>query len=206
MKFKLVPVVNIKKFDFNGQVYDLTVEKTHTYNIEGIVVHNSSCVTRRVTGHGVPQLSAIVDIAALKKEFKFDLIADGGCRESGDVAKALACGADAVMLGGMLVGSFETPGQIIQGQKVYRGMASREARLDFDENLSNDYTPEGVAMMKPVTGPVGDIINQICGGLRSALSYTGATNLSEFRNKVKILQVTPSGNEEGHPHGLKGSK
>jgi IMP dehydrogenase len=160
------------------------------------------CTTRRVTGHGVPQITAIAEVAELKKDFKFDLIADGGIRDSGDIAKALAFGADTVMIGSLFATTTEAPGTIMQGQKIYRGMASREARSDFDPELPTDYTPEGVAIMKPMTGPVSLVVNNLNGGLKSALSYSGSNNLTEFRQKVRFMLITGASHIEGTPHGM----
>lgn len=165
------------------------------------------CSTRRVTGHGMPQVTAILDCARVKEKFpNVTLIADGGIRDSGDVAKAIALGADMVMIGSLLAGTTESPGTILGGRKVYRGMASREAREDFDPNLPTDYTPEGVSMMKPLTGPAKQVIDGLVGGLRSAMSYSGAHNLQEYREKAKFMFITNASHVEGTPHGLLGNK
>lgn len=165
----------------------------------------SHCTTRIVTGHGVPQISALLEAVAVKRHFpNLKIIADGGIRNSGDIVKSLAMGADYVMLGSLLAGSLEAPGDIINGYKAYRGMASRESRLDFDPNMSLDYTPEGVASMRPVTGPVKHTVNILAGGVRSGLSYSGSKNLKEFRKKVRFMVVSSSSQIENTPHGLKG--
>jgi IMP dehydrogenase len=163
----------------------------------------SMCTTRLVTGHGVPQASALIEVVRLKKYYpNLKIIADGGIKNSGDIAKALALGADAVMVGSLFAGCTETPGETINGKKAYRGMASREARQNFDPNLHNNYTPEGVATLKPHIGPVEDVIKGLAGGLRSALSYSGAYTLEEFRQKARLMLVTSSSYHEGTPHGL----
>lgn len=166
----------------------------------------SVCTTRVVTGHGVPQLTAIMDAAAVKNEYpNVGIIADGGIRSSGDGVKALAAGADALMLGGLLAGTDETPGNIrfIDNKKlkVYRGMASRRAQQDFRGYVSG--TPEGEETFVDARGPVKDILVEFVAGLKSGLSYTGASNLQQLKEMAQWIQVTSAGYKEGLPHGLK---
>jgi IMP dehydrogenase len=153
----------------------------------------SVCTTRIVTGHGYPQLSAIEEVAKVTNAW---IIADGGIRSSGDIVKALAVGADAVMVGGLFAGCHETP-----NKGTYRGMASAEAQVDFKGKVSNN-AAEGVAIAVDPKGYVGDVINELVGGIRSGFSYSGARTLKEFRSKAKFVKMTGNGLTESHPHAL----
>jgi IMP dehydrogenase len=151
----------------------------------------SVCTTRTVAGVGIPQWSAILECSAIKQEYpQTVIIADGGIRSSGDIAKALAAGADVVMVGHMLAGTDEAPGELLQpdvGDKTlfkrYRGQAS------FGTNDSH-YVKEGIEGLVPYKGPVAPIIDDIKSGLRSSMSYVGARNLVDFRDKTKLVQVS----------------
>jgi IMP dehydrogenase len=159
----------------------------------------SACSTRIVTGTGVPQLTAISQCADRADEIGVSIIADGGIKISGDIAKALGAGADAVMLGNMLAGTNETPGDMVvyEGKtyKEYRGMASKEAGSTF---------AEGVSGMVEAKGPVTDVLNEICKGLVSALSYSGASNLKEFAEKSLFIESAHSSTviRESAPHDI----
>lgn len=168
----------------------------------------SMCTTRLVTGCGVPTLTSVIDCATVG----IPVIADGGIRTSGDIAKALAAGASAVMLGQMLSGTTETPGEIVEDYtyeftgfkpsryKKYRGSASKESYEVQGKN--NHYiSPEGESTLVPYKGPVAGVLQQIEGGLRSAFSYVGANNLQEFRENAKLVQITAHGVAEGKAHG-----
>ena len=162
----------------------------------------SICSTRIQTGHGVPTLQSIVDCA--KSDRDAGLIADGGIKTSGDIVKALAAGADAVMLGSMLAGTEETPGAIQVGKdgkeyKLYRGMASRSAQLDWRGKSS---APEGISTTIRYKGPVNNVLQDIDGGIRSGLSYSGSRNLRELRAKAELIQQTPAGQQESSTHIL----
>ncbi len=165
----------------------------------------SLCTTRIVTGHGVPQLSAIEDVAELKSRFNFSLIADGGIRNAGDCVKALAFGADMVMVGSLLAGTDESPGQALTKDnklvKEYRGMASRAARNSVAKT-DTSYTPEGESTWVECKGPVSPIITQLTGGIRSGLSYSGAHDLKQFRENAKYVTITNNGIAESKPHLL----
>jgi IMP dehydrogenase len=158
----------------------------------------SACTTRVVSGHGVPTLSSIMNI---RERVAYNegpsLIADGGIRNSGDAAKALAAGAHALMLGRLLAGTKESPGEIIDGRKVFRGMASREAQEEGRGVVSGI---EGIATTIPFVGSVNDIINDFNAGLRSALSYTGVDNLIDFHNEAMYNRVTSNTLNETKPH------
>ena len=162
----------------------------------------SICSTRIVTGHGVPTLQSIFDVSYTTYETK--IIADGGIKTSGDMVKALAAGADFVMVGSMLAGTKESPGETLRDNsgkryKVYRGMASSEAQRDWRGKSS---TPEGVATTVPYKGSVRDIIQDIDGGIRSGLSYTGARSLSQFRSLCDFIVQTQAGQSESNTHIL----
>lgn len=162
----------------------------------------SICSTRIVTGHGLPGLQTIFDCARTDRDVK--IIADGGIKTSGDIVKALAAGADFVMCGSLLAGTSESPGQLVvlPGQppmKEYRGMASKDAQMSWRNRTS---TPEGVASYIPYKGSVSGIVQDLEGGIRSGLSYSGARNLTELRNKVEWARQTSAGTQESGTHIL----
>ena len=166
----------------------------------------SICSTRIVTGHGIPTLQSVFDIARTTYDTK--IIADGGIKTTGDMVKALAAGADFVMVGSMLAGTRQTPGQVftnVKGEsyKAYRGMASSQAQRDWRGKTS---TPEGVATTIPFRGDVLDIIEDIDGGIRSGLSYTGARSLGQLRAKCEFVVQTQAGQHESNTHILWRSK
>ena len=160
----------------------------------------SICSTRLVTGHGLPGLQTIFDCA--KTDRDVTIIADGGIKTSGDIVKALAAGADFVMCGSLLAGTTESPGDIVSlpdnsRAKEYRGMASKDAQLDWRNKSS---TPEGVASYIPFKGSVVNILRDLAGGIKSGLSYTGARNLTQLRNKVEWSRQTSAGTQESGTH------
>ena len=160
----------------------------------------SICSTRIVTGHGLPGLQTIFDCARTDREVA--IIADGGIKTSGDIVKALAAGADFVMCGSLLAGTEESPGQAISlpngsRMKEYRGMASKDAQLNWRKKTS---TPEGVASYIPYKGSVQEILQDLEGGIKSGLSYTGARNLEELRRKVEWARQTSAGTQESGTH------
>lgn len=161
----------------------------------------SVCSTRIKTGFGVPMLTCIQDCARCDRS----IVADGGIRTAGDIVKALAFGADFVMIGGMLAGTSVTPGDVItnkNGKKVkyYRGMASREAQLDFMGGMSDWKTAEGVTTAVAYREDETNIFSDIAGGLRSGLTYAGASNIRELQRKLDYVMVTPAGRIESLPH------
>ena len=163
----------------------------------------SVCSTRIKTGFGVPMLTCIQDCARTDRS----IVADGGIKTSGDVVKALAFGADFVMIGGMLAGTAPTPGEVItnaQGQavKLYRGMASREAQEEFLGQMHEWKTAEGVCTEVPYRDTHEQIIADIIGGLRSGLTYAGADSISELQRKLNYVAITPAGRHESLPHKL----
>jgi IMP dehydrogenase len=158
----------------------------------------SACTTRIVSGHGVPTLASILDIRSRAPyENSPALIADGGIRNSGDAAKALAAGAHAVMVGRLLAGTTESPGEVENGHKVFRGMASREAQEAGRGMVSG---VEGISTRVPFVGGVSHIINDLKAGLSSALSYTGVDNLFDFQAEAMYNRVTSTTLNESKPH------
>ncbi len=163
----------------------------------------SVCSTRIKTGFGIPMLTCIQDCARSDRS----IVADGGIRTSGDIVKALAFGADFVMIGGMLAGTESTPGEIITKEdgsqvKFYRGMASREAQEDFLGQMHEWKTAEGVSTEVPYRAAQEGIIADIVGGLRSGLTYAGADSISELQRKLNYVLVTQAGRIESLPHKL----
>ena len=170
----------------------------------------SICVTRVISGHGIPQFTAIQDVFEALPH-SVSIIADGGIRTSGDIVKALAAGAASVMLGNLLSGTDETPGEIVNiGGKLYksyRGMASKsanESRRKLDTAISNSFnsTPEGVEALVPYKGHVEKILTDLVGGIRSGLSYSGAMNISELQENAEFIQITNAGIRESNYHDV----
>jgi IMP dehydrogenase len=173
----------------------------------------SICTTRMVAGVGVPQLTAIANVAEALKGSNIPVIADGGIRYSGDIAKALAAGAHTIMIGSLLAGTDEAPGQveIYQGRsyKSYRGMGSLGAMGEgssdryFQEGAKGDkLVPEGVEGRVPYKGPMINIIHQLMGGLRSSMGYTGSVNIEAMRTKTQFVRITNAGIRESHVHDV----
>jgi IMP dehydrogenase len=175
----------------------------------------SICITRQVTGFGVPQLTAIMDCAEAAQALDVPLIADGGVRNGGDLTKALAAGASTTMIGSLLAGTEESPGASVvrdgRRYKVVRGMASLTANVDrkaLDQGgqIANDdwekVVPEGVEAVVPYRGHAADVLHQLVGGLRSGLSYAGATCLAELQANAEFIQITSAGVRESGPHDV----
>jgi len=175
----------------------------------------SICITRVITGSGVPQLTAVLDCAKIGNEHNIPIISDGGTRTSGDATKALAAGAHSVMIGGILGGTDESPGSTISKNgkrfKIYRGMASLGASLGRKSKDSgnagltddlNDYVAEGVEGMVPYRGSVTDIITQMTGGIRSGLSYCGAHNIQQKQKNAEFIKISRAGFAESQPHDV----
>ena len=164
----------------------------------------SICTTRIVSGVGVPQLTAIADAAEAAGDIP--VIADGGLRYTGDVVKALAAGASAVMCGSMFAGTLESPGEVIDGQKCYRGMGSVEAMQQgsadrYFQNGGGKLVPEGVVATVPFKGSVKDVLFQLEGGLRSGMGYTGSSTIEEL-HKARFIKISPATVRENHPHDV----
>lgn len=171
----------------------------------------SICTTRVVTGIGVPQITAIMNCAKVAKEHGIPVIADGGIKYSGDITKAIACGADIVMVGSLFAGTSESPGEeeLYEGRrfKVYRGMGSMGAmnagsKDRYFQEGAKKLVPEGVEGRVPYRGPLGDVAYQLMGGLRAGMGYVGAANIKELQKKAKFVKITGAGLIENHPHDI----
>jgi IMP dehydrogenase len=174
----------------------------------------SICTTRVVAGVGVPQLTAILDAAEVAQRNDVPVIGDGGIKYSGDLAKAIAAGAECVMIGSLLAGTDESPGEVYlyQGRsfKSYRGMGSvgAMARGSADRYFQQDIkdslklVPEGIEGQVPYRGPVGPILHQLAGGLRAAMGYVGAENISEFQKRARFVRISGAGLRESHVHDV----
>ncbi|MNJ44832.1 Inosine-5'-monophosphate dehydrogenase [compost metagenome] len=175
----------------------------------------SICTTRVIAGIGVPQITAVYDCANVAREYGIPIIADGGIKYSGEITKAIAAGAHAVMLGSLLAGTEESPGEseIYQGRryKVYRGMGSLGAMKmgSKDRYFQDDdkkLVPEGIEGRVAFKGPLSDTIHQLLGGLRSGMGYCGTKNLDELRNDTQFIKITGAGLRESHPHDVQITK
>lgn len=199
MKLKKIETIETKHYV--GNVYDLTVENDHSYNINGIIVHNSLCTTRIKTGHGIPNITSILDCVI---DSDIPVMADGGIRNSGDISKALGVGASCVMLGSLLAGTKESPGKIISIRdgslyKKYRGSASLETKSTHGQATKHI---EGESTLIPFKGGVSYIIESLNDGVKSALSYSGCRTISEFNEKATFVEITNSGMAESKAHLL----
>jgi IMP dehydrogenase len=176
----------------------------------------SICTTRVVAGVGVPQVTAVWDAAQALAGQEIPIIADGGLRNSGDIAKAIAAGADTVMLGSMLAGTDEAPGEVIVAQgerfKEYRGMGSlgamkarsfsKDRYFQGDVEDVDKLVPEGIEGRVPYKGPLAPIVHQLVGGLRQAMGYCGSATIEEMKARTRFTRITPAGLHESHPHGV----
>jgi IMP dehydrogenase len=174
----------------------------------------SICTTRIIAGIGVPQISAIFDVSTALKNTEVAVIADGGIRFSGDIAKAIAAGADSVMLGSLFAGTEEAPGKVelFQGRsfKTYRGMGSigamterEDANRYMQEDVAADkLVPEGIEGRVPYKGLVLNVVNQLIGGLRQSMGYIGCKNISEMHKKSQFVEITNAGMTESHVHDV----
>ncbi len=171
----------------------------------------SICTTRIISGVGMAQFTAVQEVAEVCRPRGVTVIADGGIRYSGDIVKALAGGADCVMLGSLLAGTAESPGNMVKWQgrtfKEYRGMGSLKAMRKgagdrYGQNSSGKLVPEGVEARVPFKGPLSDVVFQLMGGLRSGMGYVGANTLTELRSKARFVRITAGGLKESHPHDV----
>jgi IMP dehydrogenase len=174
----------------------------------------SICITRNVAGSGVPQLTAVIECAEAARQYGIPIIADGGIRQPGDLAKALAAGAQTAMIGSLLAGTDESPGLMMTRKghryKASRGMASREANIDRKQREGDDvtqeeieeYVAEGVEAAVPYRGRAREVLNQLVGGLQSGMSYSGAHSIEELQQKAIFVRMTGAGLKESGPHDV----
>jgi IMP dehydrogenase/GMP reductase len=198
-------------------VYDIEVDcDTHSFIADNAIVHNSICTTRVVAGVGMPQITTIYDCAVAAARHGVTVIADGGVQQSGDIAKAIAAGADVVMIGSMLAGVDESPGEVVfdHGErfKEYRGMGSLGAMktrsFSKDRYFQGDVTeepklvPEGIEGRVPYKGPISNVLYQLVGGLRAAMGYTGSGSIADLKERSRFVRITAAGLRESHPHDI----
>ena len=212
-KFKNLIVGNVATGDAAKELADNGAD-----TIKVGIGPGSICTTRVVAGVGMPQFTAIQNVSSAIKNYKVRVIADGGIRYSGDIAKAIGAGADMVMIGSLFAGTDEAPGEIFyyQGRsyKSYRGMGSLSAMARgsadryFQEDIKDNLklVPEGIEGRVPYRGPVKNIINQLVGGLKASMGYIGAKTIDELKKKAKFVQITNSGIKEGHVHNVQITK
>lgn len=174
----------------------------------------SICTTRVVAGVGVPQITAVLNCVEAAKKYNIPVISDGGIKQTGDIPKAIAAGAECVMIGGLFAGTEESPGEkvLYEGRsfKMYRGMGSIEAMKEgsrdrYFQDVEDDIAklvPEGIEGRVPYKGPITDVVYQMVGGLRSAMGYCGAATVKEFQKTSKFVEITNAGLQESHPHDV----
>jgi IMP dehydrogenase len=173
----------------------------------------SICTTRIVAGAGVPQITAVSEAAAVADKYGITVVADGGIKYSGDVSKAIAAGASVVMVGSLLAGTEESPGELIlyQGRsyKLYRGMGSIGAmkkgskdRYFQSSRDESELVPEGIEGRIPYRGPISSVIHQMIGGLRAGMGYTGCANIQAMRENARFIRISPAGLRESHVHDV----
>lgn len=210
-KFSGVELItgNISSYDAAKELVELGVEA-----VKVGIGPGSICTTRVVTGVGVPQISAIMEVYRYLKNTDVTLIADGGIKHTGDVAKAIAAGADSVMIGGLFAGTEESPGETIlldgRRYKQVRGMGSlgamsqgsKDRYFQSEVEDKSKFVPEGIEGNVPYSGPVSDTIYQMTGGVRSAMGYVGCMNIKELKEKTRFVKISNAGLRESHPHDV----
>jgi IMP dehydrogenase len=194
------------------EVFNIEVAEDHTYIANRVAVHN--CTTRVVTGAGVPQITAISNCVKAARGTGVPIIADGGIKYSGDIAKAIATGADVVMIGSLFAGTEEAPGEVIlyQGRsfKTYRGMGSigamragsRDRYAQETTQVESKLVPEGIEGRVPYKGTLAEMVTQLVGGLRAGMGYTGCKNIKEFQENTKFVRISSAGLRESHVHDV----
>jgi inosine-5'-monophosphate dehydrogenase len=215
-EYQVVKQLEQRELDAPVPVYDIEVDcETHSFIANNAIVHNSICTTRVVAGVGVPQVTAIYDCAEIAAAEGIPVIADGGMTTSGDIAKAIGAGADTVMLGSLLAGTEESPGEVILSQgerfKEYRGMGSlgamkarsfsKDRYFQGDVEDVDKLVPEGIEGRLAYKGPLRPIVYQLVGGLRQAMGYCGAATIEEMKD-AHFVRITGAGLRESHPHDV----
>jgi IMP dehydrogenase/GMP reductase len=212
-RYIYVPVLSAElEEDQELEVFNLEVAEDHTYVANRVAVHN--CTTRIVTGAGVPQITAIAECAKAAQGSGVPIIADGGIKYSGDVTKAIAAGADSVMIGSLLAGTDESPGEIIlyQGRnfKSYRGMGSLAAMKQGSkdrygqegEEAESKLVPEGIEGRVTYKGSLAALVGQLVGGLRAGMGYTGCRSIRELQQNSRFMKITAASLKESHVHDV----
>lgn len=210
--YSIVKPLERRELGLHLPVYDIEVDcPTHSFIANNAVVHNSICTTRVVTGVGVPQITAIFNASAVALEAGVPVIADGGIKQTGDVPKAIAAGANTVMMGSMLAGTDEAPGEMVlrdgRRYKSYRGMGSMGAMDQgsadrYFQGGSRKFVPEGIEGIIAYRGNAGEVLYQFVGGLKSSMGYCGAPNLETLRDTAQFVRITGASLIESHPHGV----
>ncbi len=209
-KFPKIPMIAGTIATYEGAI-DLFKAGADTVRVG--VGAGTICTTRIIAGSGVPQISAILEANRARKRFKNKyVLGDGGAAKSGDIIKGLACGADAYMCGSLFAGTDEAPGKIITKNGVFykkydasTSSAAKKVQLKKDNNGRKPHFNlhvEGVESLVKYKGPVEDVLEQLCAGIRSGLSYSGAHNIKEFQRKAKFIRITPAGLRESYPHDV----
>ncbi len=215
-EYQVVKKLDARRVGLSVPVYDIEVDcPTHSFIADNVVVHNSICTTRVVAGIGVPQITAVFDCAEVAGPLGIPVIADGGIQFSGDLAKAIAAGASAVMLGNALAGVDESPGEIVVAQgeryKEYRGMGSMGAMQgrSFSKDRyfqgsveSGKVVPEGIEGRVPYKGPLSNVLHQFIGGLRQSMGYCGSATVAELQATGTFIRITGASLRESHPHDV----
>ncbi len=215
-RFQLVKQLGRRELGIEVPVYDIEVDcPTHSFIADNAIVHNSICTTRIVAGVGMPQLTAVSDVAEAAAAHGVPVICDGGMVSSGDVAKAIAAGADTVMIGSMLAGTDESPGDVVYSHgeryKEYRGMGSigamkargfsKDRYFQGDVEDVEKLVPEGIEGRVPYKGALSGVVHQIVGGVRQAMGYCGAPTI-EAMKQARFVRITGAGLRESHPHDI----
>jgi inosine-5'-monophosphate dehydrogenase len=215
--YQVVKMLDKRPLGVAVPVYDIEVDcPTHSFIADNAIVHNSICTTRVVAGSGVPQITAIYDCARAAEPYDIPVIGDGGIQYSGDIAKAIAAGADTVMLGSLLAGTDESPGELIiaQGEryKDYRGMGSigamkqrsysKDRYFQGEVSEESQLIAEGIEGRVPYKGPLTNIVTQLVGGLRQAMGYTGSADIAALQRDTRFVRITGAGLRESHPHDI----
>jgi len=200
-------VISIEECPIDMEVWDIEIDcPTHSFVANNLIVHNSICKTRIQTGFGMPTLASIDDCADAAIKTGVSIIADGGIKYPSDVAKGIAAGASAVMCGGILAGTKESPGEVIydkegEAWKKYRGMASTEVQNEKRGGMKKGTCAEGVSTLIPYQGSLKRVIEEFTGGIRSALTYNNSKTLDNFRETALFVEITGSGLSESHAYG-----
>ncbi len=216
-KYQVVKHLASHRLNIAVPVYDIEVDcPTHSFIADNAIVHNSICTTRIIAGVGVPQVTAIYDCARAARPYGVPIIGDGGIQYSGDIAKAIAAGADTVMLGSLLAGVDESPGDLIisHGErfKDYRGMGSvgamkqrsysKDRYFQGETKDESQLIAEGIEARVPYKGALGPLVHQLVGGIRQSMGYAGTATIADMQNNARFVRITNAGLRESHPHDV----